>query len=74
MRVESLHPGETLDELDVLAHSQSRNTIIASSPKTRILAIPVHIFDDLLDSDFARRVLELESRQLQRFMRSINSP
>lgn len=76
IRVESLHPGQTLDELDVLAHSQSRNTIIASSPKTRILAIPVHTFDDLLDSDsdFARRVLELESRQLQRFMRSINSP
>jgi CRP-like cAMP-binding protein len=75
IRVESLHSGQTLDELDVLAHSQSRNTIIASSQATRILAIPVHTFDDLLDSDrdFARRVLELESRQLQRFMRSIDS-
>ncbi len=73
IRVESLHPGQTLDELEVLAHSTSENTIIADSEKTRILAISVDAFDDLLDHDpdFARRVLELESRQLQRFMRSI---
>jgi CRP-like cAMP-binding protein len=71
-RVEQLHPGQTLDELEVLAHSNSENTIIADSEKTRIIAIPVDTFDDLLDhdSDFARRVLELESRQLQRLMRS----
>jgi CRP-like cAMP-binding protein len=75
VRVECLQPGQTLDELEVLAHSTSENTIIAASEKTRILAISVDAFDDLLDRDpdFARRVLELESRQLQRFMRSIQS-
>jgi CRP-like cAMP-binding protein len=73
IRVEYLHPGQTLDELEVLAHSTSENTIIADSEKTRILAISVDTFDDLLDQDpdFARRVLELESRQLQRFVRSV---
>jgi CRP-like cAMP-binding protein len=73
VRVESLQPGQTLDELEVLAHSTSENTIIAASEKTRILAISVDAFDDLLDHDpdFARRVLELESRQLQRFVRSL---
>jgi CRP-like cAMP-binding protein len=72
VRVEQLHPGQTLDELEVLAHSTSENTIVADSEHTRILAISVDAFDDLLDHDpdFARRVLELESRQLQRFMRS----
>jgi CRP-like cAMP-binding protein len=75
IRVEQLHPGQTLDELEVLTHSTSENTIIADSEKTRILAISVDAFDDLLDNDpdFARRVLELESRQLQRFMRSVQS-
>jgi CRP-like cAMP-binding protein len=74
IRVEQLQPGQTLDELEVLAHSTSENTIIADSAKTRILAISVDAFDDLLDNDpdFARRVLELESRQLQRFMRSVH--
>ena len=73
IRVEYLHPGQTLDELEVLTHSTSENTIIADSEKTRILAISVDTFDDLLDQDpdFARRVLELESRQLQRFVRSM---
>jgi CRP-like cAMP-binding protein len=73
VRVECLQPGQTLDELEVLAHSTSENTIIAASEKTRILAISVDAFDDLLDHDpdFARRVLELESRQLQRFVRSV---
>lgn len=44
-----------------------------NSGKIRILAIPVDSFDALLDRDrdFARRVLELESRQLQRFIRSV---
>jgi CRP-like cAMP-binding protein len=74
IRVERLQPGQTLDELEVLAHSTSENTIIAESAKTRILAISVDAFDDLLDNDpdFARRVLELESRQLQRFVRSVH--
>lgn len=73
VRVEQLHPGQTLDELEVLAHSNSENTIVADSESTRILAISVDAFDDLLDHDpdFARRVLELESRQLQRFVRSV---
>lgn len=75
IRVEQLHPGQTLDELEVLAHSTSENTIVAASESTRILAIPVDTFDNLLDHDpdFARRVLELESRQLQRFVRSVQS-
>ena len=73
VREEKLRSGQTLDELEVLAHSDSTNTIIAAQDITRILAVPVDTFDDLfdLDHDFARRVLELESRQLQRFMRSI---
>ena len=67
-----LKPGQTLDELEVLAHSKSENTIIADSEKTRILAIPVDAFDDLLDHDpdFARRVLELESQRLQQLART----
>ncbi len=75
VRVEQLHPGQTLDELEVLAHSDSKNTIVADSNVTRILAVPVDTFDDFLDldRDFARRVLELESRQLQRFMRSLQT-
>ncbi|KJH72402.1 cyclic nucleotide-binding domain-containing protein [Aliterella atlantica] len=75
IQVEYLHPGQTLDELEVLAHSTSENTIVADSQKTRILAISVDTFDDLLDRDpdFARRVLELESKQLQRFVRSMQT-
>lgn len=72
VRVEQLHPGQMLDELEVLTHSNSENTILADSEKTRILAIPLDALDDLIDhdSDFARRILELESRQLQRLVRS----
>jgi Cyclic nucleotide-binding domain len=75
IREEKLHPGQTLDELEVLAHSNSQNTIIADSDITRILAVSVDTFDDFLelDPDFARRVLELESQQLQRFMRSFQN-
>jgi CRP-like cAMP-binding protein len=73
VHVEQVHPGQVLDELEILAHSDSQNTITANSETTRILAIPVAAFDNLLDSDrdFARRVLELESRQLQRLVGSI---
>jgi CRP-like cAMP-binding protein len=73
VRTQDLHPGQTLDELEILAHSELKGTIVAQSEITRILAIPVDTFDDLLDhdQDFARRVLELESRQLQRFIRSL---
>jgi CRP-like cAMP-binding protein len=71
LRVEQLHPGQLLDELEVLAHRNSENTILADSDKTRILAISVDAFDDWLDRDpdFARRVLAMESRQLQRVIR-----
>jgi CRP-like cAMP-binding protein len=74
-RIERLRLGQTLDELEVLAHSSSENTILADSEKTRILAVSVDAFDDLLDHDpdFSRRVLELESRQLQRFVRSVQA-
>jgi hypothetical protein len=72
VRVERFHPGQTLDELDVLTHSNSENTIIADSEKTRVIAIPIDAIDDLLDHDldFARRILELESRQLQRLVKA----
>ena len=75
VQIEKIHPGQTLDELEILANSESKNTIVADSNITRILAVPVAAFDDLLDRDpdFARRVLELESRHLQKFMRSIQS-
>ncbi len=65
-----LHPGQVLDELEVLSHSQQSGTIVATSTPTRLLAIPVDTFDDLLDrdSDLARRVLELESRHLQQLL------
>lgn len=74
VQVERLQPGQTLDELEVLTHSTSENTIIADD-KTRLLAISVDTFDDLLnkDPDFARRVLELESRHLQRLVKSRTS-
>lgn len=75
VRVASLHPGQTLDELEILTHSRSENTIVAASDGTRILAIPVDTFDDLLeqDADFARRVLELESQHLKRLVHSLPS-
>lgn len=70
VRVEQLHPGQILDELEVLAHRDMDNTIVADDENTRILAIPVDAFDTLLnqDPDFARRVLELESQRLQQLM------
>ena len=56
--------------LEVLAHRDLDNTILADSDGTRILAIPVDAFDTLLDqdADFARRVLGLESQRLQQLM------
>jgi hypothetical protein len=70
--VDHLIPGQVLDELEVLTHSSLQTTIVAEAQATRLLAIPVDSLDDMLDRDpdFARRVLELESRQLQRLMRS----
>jgi Cyclic nucleotide-binding domain/4Fe-4S binding domain len=63
-------PGQMLDELEVLSHSHLANTIVATATPTRILALPVDTFDDIFDRDpdFARRILELESRHLQRLV------
>ncbi len=70
-RIDRLHPGQILDELEVLTHSTLGNTILAESESVRILAIPVDVLDDLLERDasFARRVLDLEGRQLQRLVK-----
>ena len=61
-----------LDELEVLTHSAAESTIVAETEGTRVLAVPVDSFDAMLerDPDFARRVLDLESRQLQRLTRA----
>jgi CRP-like cAMP-binding protein len=74
-RVEHLLPGLTLDELAVLTHSTLENTILAGSENTRILAVPVDAFDTLLDQDpdFARRVLELESKRIQQIMNPLKT-
>jgi CRP-like cAMP-binding protein len=42
-------------------------TIVAKAPLTRVLAIPVEAFDDLLvrDRHLAMKVLELESVRLK---------
>jgi len=68
--LQNLVPGQILDELEVLSHAEQVGTIVAKASVTRILAIPVDTFDDLLDqdSDFARRVLEMESRRLQQLI------
>ncbi|MGG6263743.1 cyclic nucleotide-binding domain-containing protein [Leptolyngbya sp. AN03gr2] len=70
-KVDRLHPGQILDELEALTHSTLENTILAESDRTRILAIPVDALDDLLERDvnFARRFLDLEGRQLQRLVK-----
>jgi hypothetical protein len=75
LRLEPLLPGQVLDELEVLSHSASENTIVAQEEGTRLLAVPVDGFDAVLerDPDFARRVLQLESRHLQSLMRSLQS-
>lgn len=75
IRLDPLRPGQVLDELEVLSHSASENTIVAQEEGTRLLAVPVDGFDAVLerDHDFARRVLELESRHLQSLMRSLQS-
>jgi len=70
--VEEVQPGEMLDELEVLTRSKFDSTIIANSELTRILTIPVDVFDDLLDRypDLVPRVLELESRYLKQLVNS----
>ena len=70
IRIVAVLPGRVLDELEVLSHSNLTNTIVATSTPTRILALPVDMFDDMFDRDpdFARRILELESRHLQQLV------
>lgn len=70
MYTEKLQPGHLLDELEVLTRSNLENTILADEEKTRILTIPVDAFDELLDRypDMAPRVMELESRYLQKLV------
>jgi Cyclic nucleotide-binding domain/4Fe-4S binding domain len=70
IRIVAILPGRVLDELEVLSHSNLTNTIVATSTPTRILALPVDMFDDMFDRDpdFARRILELESRHLQQLV------
>jgi proteasome accessory factor B len=71
-RPEPDEPIRVLDELEVLTHSAAESTIVAETEGTRVLAVPVDSFDAMLerDPDFARRVLDLESRQLQRLTRA----
>jgi hypothetical protein len=73
VRFRALRAGQVLDELEVLTHSKSENTIVAETAGTRVLAVPVDCFDVTLerDPDFARRVLALETRQLQRVTREL---
>jgi hypothetical protein len=70
IRVVAILPGRVLDELEVLSHSTLTNTIVATASPTRILALPVDLFDDMFDRDpdFARRILELESHHLQQLV------
>jgi hypothetical protein len=68
--VETLLPGQMLNELEILAHTEQAVTIVVTVPGTRILAIDVDTFDALLcrDTDFTRRVLERKSLRLQQLV------
>ncbi|MFM7885740.1 MAG: cyclic nucleotide-binding domain-containing protein [Pseudanabaena sp.] len=65
--VSYLVSGKVLDELEVLTHTNLTGTITAKSSPTRVLAIPVDAFDDLMERDrnLALKVLELESIRLK---------
>ncbi len=65
--VSNLQLGKVLDELEVLTHTNLTGTITAKSTPTRVLAIPVDTFDDLIDRDrnLAIKVIELESIRLK---------
>ncbi|HBC43155.1 MAG TPA: cyclic nucleotide-binding protein [Pseudanabaena sp.] len=65
--VSHLVSGKVLDELEVLTHTNLTGTITAKSSPTRVLAIPVDTFDDLMqrDRNLALKVLELESIRLK---------
>ncbi|WP_373527608.1 cyclic nucleotide-binding domain-containing protein [Nostoc sp.] len=68
--VESLLPGQMLNEIEILARTEQAATIIATVPETHILAIDVDTFDVLLSrvTNFARTVLEQKSLLLQRLV------
>ncbi|MEM9566924.1 MAG: cyclic nucleotide-binding protein [Cyanobacteria bacterium P01_E01_bin.34] len=70
MEVKQLVCGEPIDELEVAGQSAHPGTITATVPETRILAIPVDEFDDLMDADwnFARKVAEMESHRLHQLL------
>ncbi|PZU98811.1 MAG: cyclic nucleotide-binding protein [Pseudanabaena sp.] len=70
--VSSLVSGKVLDELEVLTHTNLTGTITAKSSPTRVLAIPVDTFDDLMERDrsLAIKVLELESLRLKGLLAS----
>ncbi|MGI0482578.1 cyclic nucleotide-binding domain-containing protein [Geminocystis sp. CENA526] len=65
--ISSLLPGQILDELEVLAHEKQSGKIIAKTSPTKILAIAVDSFDEILDEDheFSRHILELETSRLK---------
>jgi len=65
--ISNLVSGKVLDELEVLTHTNLTGTITAKSSPTRVLAIPVDTFDDLMERDrsLALKVLELESIRLK---------
>ncbi|MBJ7899162.1 MAG: cyclic nucleotide-binding domain-containing protein [Cyanobacteria bacterium RI_101] len=70
LQISSLLPGKILDELEVLAHAQALGTILAKASPTRVLALPVAAFDDLLERNrpLALKVLELESLRLKNLL------
>ncbi|WP_017292855.1 cyclic nucleotide-binding domain-containing protein [Geminocystis herdmanii] len=68
--ISSLLPGQILDELEVLAHEKQSGKIIAKTTPTKILAIAVDTFDEILEQDqeFSRRILELETSRLKQII------
>lgn len=56
-----------LDELEVITHSALKATIVAKASPTRVLAIPVDTFDEMIDGNhyLALKVLELETNILK---------
>jgi hypothetical protein len=68
--ISSLLPGQILDELEVLSHEKQAGNIIAKTTPTKILAIAVDTFDEILEEDqeFSRRILELETSRLKQII------
>ncbi len=68
--ISNLLPGQILDELEVLSHGKQAGKIIAKITPTKILAIAIDTFDDILEKDqeFSRRILELETNRLKQII------